>query len=103
MVQIEVDKWRSISLSKGGRLTLAQLVLNSLPCYLFSLMQASVGVINRNEKTVRNFVWNGGLVSWLSTLLSGTLLHSRSVVVVLELGPFVKITMLSSRNGCEGL
>ncbi|TYJ98464.1 hypothetical protein E5676_scaffold350G00660 [Cucumis melo var. makuwa] len=58
-------------LSKGGRLTLAQSVLNGLPCYLFSLLQASVGAINGMEKKVRNFVRTRGstkstahLVKW---------------------------------------
>ena len=28
----KIDRWRNVSLSKGGRLTLVQSVLNSLPC-----------------------------------------------------------------------
>ena len=52
----KIDRWRNVSLSKGGRLTLVQSVLNSLPCYFFSLAQASVGVINSLEKMIRKFV-----------------------------------------------
>lgn len=51
-----------------------QLVLNSLPCYLFSLLQASIGVINKMEKMVMNFVLTGRstksaahLVKWDTT------------------------------------
>ena len=67
--RFEVDKWISISLSEGGRLTLDQPVLNKLPCYLFSLMQASVGVINRKEKRSGILSGMGCLVSWLPDLL----------------------------------
>ena len=52
----KIDRRRNVSLSKGGRLTLEQSVLNSLPCYLFSLAQVSASVINRLEKMIRNFV-----------------------------------------------
>ena len=34
-------------------------LLGGTNCYLFSLLQSLVGVINRMEKIVRNFVWTG--------------------------------------------
>lgn len=36
-----LDKWRGLLLWKGGRLTLAQLVLNGLPIYFFFLRAPS--------------------------------------------------------------
>ena len=35
----KIDRWRNVSLSKGGRLTLVQSVLNSLHCYFFPLLK----------------------------------------------------------------
>lgn len=76
-VRRKIDKWRHLNLSKGGRLTLAQSVLISLPLNLFSILKAPVGVIKELEKLTRNFFWNGScmkgycnhLVSWGKTAL----------------------------------
>ena len=58
-------------LSRGGRLTLIQLVLSSLPIYYLSLFKAPISVITRLEKLIRDFFWEGGdlaggdhLVGW---------------------------------------
>lgn len=40
---LKLEKWKKLLLSKGGRLTLAQLVLNSLPIFYFSLLKAIKG------------------------------------------------------------
>ena len=37
----KIDRWRNVSFSKWGRLTLVQLVLNSLPCYLVPCTSSS--------------------------------------------------------------
>ena len=58
-----------MSLSKEGRLTLVQLVLNSLPCYLFSLAQAPAGVINRLEKMIGYFDWTRGSTNSVAHLV----------------------------------
>lgn len=76
-VRKKIDKWKHLNLPKGGRLTLAQSVLNSLPLYFFSILKAPTGVINKIEKLARNFFWNGScmkgscnhLVSWEKTAL----------------------------------
>ena len=82
-----------MSLSKGGRLTLTQSVLDSLPCCLFSLLQAPVSVINRMEKKVRDFVSTGRSTKWDTTsrpICNGSL----------GIGSFRQKTILLSPNGC---
>lgn len=54
--------------SKGGRLTMAQSVLNSLPLY-YSLLKTPEEIIEVMEKCVRDFFWDGDfflpyLVKW---------------------------------------
>lgn len=51
-----LKKWRSLLLSKGGRLTLAQSVLDSIPLYYFSILKAPVVVIKIMEKLIRDFI-----------------------------------------------
>ena len=65
----KIDRWRNVSLSKGGKLTLTQSVLNSLPCYLFSLLQALIGAINKMEKIVSDFVRMRGSTKLASHLV----------------------------------
>jgi hypothetical protein len=43
--------WKRLCLSKGGRLTLINSTLSSLPTYFLSFFPISVGVANRLEKT----------------------------------------------------
>lgn len=54
-----LQKWKSLVLSKGGKLTLAQSVLNSIPIYYFSILKATEVVIKSMEKLTRNFIWIG--------------------------------------------
>ena len=52
--------WKKSFLSRGGRLTLIQSVLSSLPTYYLSLFKAPITVITSLEKLMRNFFWEGG-------------------------------------------
>jgi hypothetical protein len=63
--------WKSLYLSKGGRLTLLKSTLSSLPTYYLSLFTILVSVTNRIERIQRNFLWgsygdgvNHHLVNW---------------------------------------
>ena len=63
--------WKSLYLSKGGRLTLLKSTLSSLPTYYLSLFTIPISVANRIEKIQRNFLWgvkevetNFHLVNW---------------------------------------
>ncbi|KAJ0667015.1 putative RNA-directed DNA polymerase [Helianthus annuus] len=51
--------WKSALLSMGGRTTLIRSVLQSLPCYYFSLYRAPVKVIKDLEGMIRKFLWGG--------------------------------------------
>jgi len=50
---------KRLCLSKGGRLTLINSTLSSLPTYFLSLFPIPVGVANRLEKFQRDFLWGG--------------------------------------------
>jgi hypothetical protein len=51
--------WKKLYLSKGGRLTLINNTLSSLPTYFLSLFPIPVGVANRLEKFQRDIFWGG--------------------------------------------
>ncbi|PNX89544.1 ribonuclease H, partial [Trifolium pratense] len=53
--------WNGRHLSIGGRVTLINSVLSSLPLYFFSFFKAPKGVIHQLVKIQRNFLWGGGL------------------------------------------
>ena len=66
-----LDGWKKAFLSRGGRLTLIQSVLQALPTYYLSLFKAPIGVLHSIEKIMRDFLWDGGdmvggehLVDW---------------------------------------
>ena len=52
--------WKSQYISKGGRLTLIQSTLSSLPIYCLSLFKMPVSICSRLEKIQREFMWSGG-------------------------------------------
>lgn len=60
-IRAKLDKWKNLLLSKGGRLTLASAILNSIPSYAFSVFKAPSKVINKTERLVRNF-----FLEWVS-------------------------------------
>jgi hypothetical protein len=49
--------WKRLYLSMGGRLTLINSTLSSLPTYFLSLFPIPMGVANRLEKLQRDFLW----------------------------------------------
>ena len=51
--------WKSQYISKGGRLTLIQSTLSSLPIYCLSLFRMPVSICSRLEKIQREFLWSG--------------------------------------------
>ena len=51
--------WKSLYLSKGGRLTLLKSTLSSLLMYYLSLFTIPAGVAHRIEKIYQNFLWGG--------------------------------------------
>jgi hypothetical protein len=55
-----LNSWSGRLLSYGGRLTLINSVLASLPLYFFSFYKAPVGVIKQLNRIQRNFIWGGG-------------------------------------------
>ena len=66
-----LDGWKRAFFSKGGRLTLIEVVLSAIPTYYLSLFRLPSGVSKELKKIMRNFLWkradgDGGdhLVSW---------------------------------------
>ncbi|KAJ0547822.1 hypothetical protein HanIR_Chr08g0376521 [Helianthus annuus] len=51
--------WKASVLSLGGRVTLVNAVLESLPNYFFYLYKAPVRVVKDLEKLIRKFLWGG--------------------------------------------
>lgn len=46
-----------MELSKGGKITLIQAVLQSLPLYVLSVSAPPISVLNRLENMYVNFLW----------------------------------------------
>lgn len=68
--QAKLSKWKSKTLSFGGRLTLIQSVLGNLPTYYMSLFVAPDGVIQVLEKLRSRFLWGASeerrKIHWIS-------------------------------------
>ncbi|PRQ36601.1 putative RNA-directed DNA polymerase [Rosa chinensis] len=58
-IEKSLEGWKKAFLSRGGRLTLIQAVLSSLPTYYLSLFQIPVGVAKRLESLLKIFFWDG--------------------------------------------
>ncbi|CAJ2651715.1 unnamed protein product [Trifolium pratense] len=56
-----LNSWNSRNLSFGGRLTLINSVLASIPLYFFSFFKAPICVLKSIERIQRNFLWGGSL------------------------------------------
>ena len=54
-----LDNWKKAFLSRGGCLTLIQLVLDSLPVYYMSMFRIPIGVTGEIEEIMRDFLWEG--------------------------------------------
>ncbi|PNY01857.1 cysteine-rich receptor-like protein kinase, partial [Trifolium pratense] len=65
-----LNAWNGRHLSIGGRVTLINSVLSSLPLYFFSFYKAPVCVLKDLVSIQRNFLWGGGMDSnkmcWVS-------------------------------------
>ncbi|GAU27776.1 hypothetical protein TSUD_215870 [Trifolium subterraneum] len=57
-----LSTWSSRQLSFGGRITLINTVLASMPLYFFSFFKAPVCILKLLVRIQRNFLWGGGLV-----------------------------------------
>jgi hypothetical protein len=56
-----LSSWSSRHLSYGGRITLINSVLSSLPLYFFSFFKAPKCIIQQLVRIQRNFLWEEGL------------------------------------------
>ena len=63
-------RWKQRFISFGGRVTLIQSVLTSIPIYYFSFFRVPKSVINRLIKLQRSFLWGGGQdskkIAWIA-------------------------------------
>ncbi|GKA47256.1 putative RNA-directed DNA polymerase, eukaryota, reverse transcriptase zinc-binding domain protein [Tanacetum coccineum] len=68
--QRSLSKWKGITFSIGGRLTLIKFVLGSLGVYYFSIFKAPKKVIHKLESIRRRFFWCGNSdqekISWIA-------------------------------------
>ena len=68
--QSKLSAWKSKSLSFGGRITLINSVLTSLPIFYFSLFKAPSSVIEDLDRIRRKFLWGGcsqaSKICWIS-------------------------------------
>ncbi|KHN46938.1 Putative ribonuclease H protein, partial [Glycine soja] len=58
-IKARLNSWKSRQLSIGGRITLINSVLASLPLFLFSFYKAPKKVIEKIIKLQRRFLWGG--------------------------------------------
>ena len=75
-VRKRLDGWKRSFLSRGGRLSLIESVLSSLPIYFLSLFKIPRNVGKEIESLMRDFLWEGcdgevgdHLVAWKKVCL----------------------------------
>ena len=56
-IERKLAGWKKLYLSKGGRLTLLESTLSSLPTYFLSQFTISTHMANKIEKLHRDFLW----------------------------------------------
>lgn len=65
----QLSTWKGRQLSIGGRITLINSTLSSLPLYFFSFYKAPICVIKELSQIQRNFLWGGAeesrKIAWL--------------------------------------
>ncbi|KAL3629987.1 hypothetical protein CASFOL_026299 [Castilleja foliolosa] len=66
-----IKSWNSKYLSFGGRMVLANAVLNSIPTYYISTHKLPIGVCRKFRSKIRKFLWGGNdvfgkKISWVS-------------------------------------
>ena len=66
--------WKRQYISKGGRLTLIQSTLSSMPIYFISLFYLPRKARLRLEKIQRDFLWDGGTLTQKSHLVRWNLI-----------------------------
>ena len=67
--------WKAGALSRAGRITLVQSVLNSIPIYTMQSIKLPVSICKEMERLCRNFIWHGNsgdsavhLINWQTLL-----------------------------------
>lgn len=67
----KLSRWKNNYLSLGGRVTLVNSVLDSLPTYMMSIFPLPVSVEKKIDALTRDFIWHGNkekrgyhLVKW---------------------------------------
>ena len=65
----KLAKWKQRHLSFGGRVTLIQSVLTSIPIYFFSFFRGPKNVLDKLVSIQRKFLWGGALehnkIAWV--------------------------------------
>ena len=65
----KLAKWKQRHISFGGRVTLIQSVLTSIPIYFFSFFRVPNRVIDKLVSIQRQFLWGGGVdqkkIAWI--------------------------------------
>jgi len=71
--EMKLARWKSQYLSRGGRLTLINSVLDALPTYMMSVFPIPQIVIDRLDKIRRKFLWQGNNEKKSYNLVNGML------------------------------
>lgn len=58
-IKKKLSSWKYSQLSKGGRITLINSTLESLPTYQLLILKAPKGIAQKIEASWRNFLWKG--------------------------------------------